>query len=92
MTNRCEFGLGNGGFARVAMGTVSGSNPLAVAVQMQTRRRQRKRTQCSTVSSMKEGRASANYAKTITASLPEVHLWRHFFGVTAVACGESHTG
>ena len=71
MTYRCEFGLGNRGFARVAMGTVSGSNPLAVAAQMQTRRRQRKRTQCSTVSSLKEGRASANYAKTITVPHPQ---------------------
>ncbi len=71
MTNRCEFGLGNGGFARVAMGTVSGSNPLAEAAQKQNRRRQRKRTQCSTVSSLKEGRASANYAKTITVPHPQ---------------------
>ena len=65
MTCRCEFGLGNGGFARVAMGTVSGSNPLAEAAQMQTRRRQRKRTQCSTVRLMKEGRVSTFCAKTI---------------------------
>ncbi|MBE3115693.1 hypothetical protein IMZ68_00670 [Candidatus Bathyarchaeota archaeon] len=49
MTIQCEFGLGNGGFAQVAMGTVSRSNPLSVAAQMQTRRRQRERTQCSTV-------------------------------------------
>ena len=28
MTIQCEFGLGNGGFAQVAMGTVSRSNPL----------------------------------------------------------------
>jgi len=39
MTIQCEFGLGNGGFARVAMGTVSGGNSLSVAAQMQTRRR-----------------------------------------------------
>ena len=87
MTSRCEFGLGNGGFARVAMGTVSGSNPLAVAVQMQTRRRQRKRTQCSTVSSLKEGRASANYAKAIMAPLPKSTC-----GVTSSVSRRSHVG
>ena len=68
MTNRCEFGRGNHGLAHVAMGTASGSNPLVVAAQTQIRRRQRKRTQCSTESSRREGRDSANCAKAITAS------------------------
>jgi hypothetical protein len=36
MANRCEFGHGNRGFARVARGTVSGSNPVAVAALMRT--------------------------------------------------------
>jgi len=68
MTSRCKFGRGNHGLAHVAMGTVRVSNPLAVAAQMQIRRRQRKRTQCSTESSRRDGRASANCAKAIMAS------------------------
>jgi hypothetical protein len=71
MTCRCEFGVGNRGFARLAMGTVSGSNSLAEAVQMRARRRQHKRTRCSTVSVVKEGRARRRSAKTITASHPK---------------------
>ena len=66
MTSRCEFGRGNDGLAHVAMGTASGSNPLVVAAQMRIRGRQRKRTQCSTVRSRKEGRAGLVYAKAIT--------------------------
>ncbi len=57
MTNRCEFGRGNHGLAHVAMGTASGSNPLAVAAQMQIRRPQRERTQRSTERSGRESRA-----------------------------------
>ncbi len=72
MTSRCKFGHGNQGLARADMGTASGSNPLAEAVQMQTHRRQRKRTQCSTESSRRDGRASANCAKAITASSTSV--------------------
>ena len=71
MTCRCEFGDGNRGLARLAMGTVSGSNSLAGAAQMQTCRRQRKRTQGSTVSFKEEGRASCECAKTITAPHPK---------------------
>jgi hypothetical protein len=71
MTYRCEFGFGNPRLARVAMGTVSGSNSLSVAVQMRTCRRQRERTQCSTVSFKEEGRASCEWAKTNTASHPK---------------------
>lgn len=47
MTSRCEFGHGNHGLARAAMGTVSVSNHLAVAAQMRIHRPQRKRTRCS---------------------------------------------
>jgi len=58
MTCRCEFGNGNCWFARLAKGTVSGSNPMAVAAQMRLCGPQRERTQCSTVRSGWEGRAS----------------------------------
>lgn len=68
MTCRCEFGVGNRGFARLAMGTVSGSNSLAEAAQVRIRRRQQKRTRCSTVSVVREGRARRRSAKTTTAS------------------------
>ena len=71
MTCRCEFGVGNRGFARLAMGTVSGSNSLAEAAQMRAYRRQQKRTRCSTVSGVREGRARRRSAKTITASHPK---------------------
>ena len=71
MTCRCEFGVGNRGFARLAMGTVSGSNSLTEAAQMRVHRRQQKRTRCSTVSVVREGRARRRCAKTITASHPK---------------------
>jgi len=87
MTCQCEFGLGNGGFARVAMGTVSWSNPLSVAVQMQTRRRQRKRTQCSTVRHMKERRASRHRAKAIMTPYP-----KSICGVSSSVSRRSHAG
>jgi hypothetical protein len=86
MTSRCKFGIGNQGLARVAMGTVSGSNPLAEAAQMQIRRRQRKRTQCSTESSRREGRDSANCAKANVAPSSEAHA----DGVTSPVSRRSH--
>jgi hypothetical protein len=87
-TCQCEFGLGNRGFARVAMDTVSRSNSLTVAVQTQTRRRQRKRTCCSTVSTInQEGRASQVCAKTIMAPYAE-----SISGAASSVSRRSHVG
>src|SRR3989304_10076660 len=87
MTIQCKFGRGNRGLAHVAMGTVSGSNPLSAAAQMQTRRRQRKRTRGSTVNFKEEGRASYELAKTTTASHPKSNC-----GAASSVSRRSHVG
>jgi hypothetical protein len=87
MTCLCKLGLGSRGLTRVAMGTVSGSNSLAVAVQMRACRRQHGRTRCSTVSFKQEGRASRALAKTNTAPHP-----KSICGVASSVLQRSHAG
>lgn len=63
MTNRCKFGSGNGVLARIARSTVGGVIRWPKLLTMQVCRLQRKRTQCSTERSGREGRAGRHYAK-----------------------------
>lgn len=73
MTCQCKSGTGNCRFIRLVAGYMHHSNVMCEAIQLQTRRPQRKRTYISAVSvSNREGRASVSMAK---AAIPASHNW-----------------